>query len=461
MRKLYGYTHLITIGSGAFSKVYRAFDPHLERHVALKVIPVSQRNRIGEIENESRLLAGNGLSCVPHLYDVQKHRKKVLLAMEWVNGIPLSKLLESDITDDARNAVATELLHALRQLHDSNIAHGDLKPANIIVTPDRGVVFVDFGFSFMLHHDRTYTAIRGTPAYMAPELWADARQREVDYRKADLYSLGLILDQLLEEPVPEYVSSLREIDPMRRPVDCRVVEREWRRLHARQRDENVLREIGDAIAVYTAGLLFDGARSLHLSGNDEEAYALLTESLGIWPDNVEALDFLQKRFSGPMKSGRKRNVWRLCGVAALCIGALFGAYIWGRYSSKRKFAHTVQEKFAFSEQQRLQLKSPAAGSGMSYGLQGTLRTVDDTDGMTGKLVVLLPNEEGILFVNGERQSETSSDGCFSGWFAAGSYRIEWYDSTEQRRFGETTDLLPFATKTVSLKRFESGYRNGE
>jgi serine/threonine protein kinase len=461
MSRLHGYTHVMSIGGGAFSKVYRAFDPQLERYVACKIIPVSRRSQVAEIENEARLLAGNGLACVPHLYSVRKSLRQVILVMEWISGIPLSELVESGIDGNTRLVVATQCIHALRQLHETGIAHGDLKPANVIVTPDRGAVFIDFGFSLVPQRDKVRNAVRGTPAYMAPELWADGRRNDIDYRKADLYALGLMLEQLLEGLVPAYVGLLHETDPARRPVDCRAVEAEWTRLHAVQHDDTTRRAIADATAVYTAGLLFEGARSLYASGNAQESYTLLTESLERWPDNSEALAFLQQRFSGPIRSEIREKIRRFSLAAVLIACTVLGAYISGRYASGKKLTDTIQDVFALAEQQRLQVRLPAAAAAAPREIAGILRKIDPSDDLTGKLVIVLPEERGELFINGKSQRTISSEKYFSGRFGAGKFRIEWYDSTTRRRFGETTDLLPFTTKTVSLKRFESGNRNGK
>lgn len=461
MSRLHGYTHVTAIGEGAFSKVYRAFDPKLERHVACKIITVSRRSQVDEIENEARLLAGNGLTCVPHLYSVRKTLKKVTLVMEWVSGIPLSVLVDADIDGNTRLVVATQCIHALRQLHETGIAHGDLKPANVIVTPDRGVLFIDFGFSFVQQHDELRSAVRGTPAYMAPELWADTRRNDIDYRKADLYALGIMLEQLLKEPVPAYVRLLHETDPARRPKDCRAVEAEWARMHAVQHNDTTRRAVADVTAVYTARLLFEGARSLHASGNAQESYTLLTESLERWPDNSEALAFLQKRFSGPIRSEMKKKIMRFSTAAVLIACALLIAYISGRSASGKNLTDAMQDAFAFSEQQRLRLRLPGAAEAAPQELAGMLRRIDRSDDLIGKLVVALPEGRGELFINGEPRKTTSSDEYFSERFGAGKLRIEWYDSTTRRRFGETTDLLPFATKTISLERFESGFRNGK
>ena len=117
----------------------------------------------------------------------------------------------------------------------------------------------------------------------------------------------------------------------------------------------------------------------------------------------------------------------------------------------------MQEIFALSEQRRLRLRLPAAGTVAPSELAQSLRKPDTKNDLTGKLMVLLPQKRGILYINGKPRKVSSVQDHFSGRFASGTFRIEWYDSATRRRFGETTDLLPFTTKTVSLKRFESGH----
>lgn len=459
--KLHGYTHVTEIGGGTFSKVYRAFDPQFERYVALKIIPISRRSHIVEIEHEVRMLAGNGLPCVPRLYDVRKSRKQVHLAMEWIIGIPLSKLLKSELTVETRNKIATDLILALRQLHESNITHGDLKPANCIVTCDRGVVFVDFGFSYKLHNYKNRSKIQGTPYYMAPELWLDTGQNDTDYRKADIYALGLLLEQLLNKPLPEFLSSLHEHDPARRPRDCSVIEKSWRSVHACQYDDISRKNIADAVSMYLAELLLNGARELYAKGNVEEAYTLLTESLEKWPDNHDALTFLKNRFSGLMQRGEKKSLLRYYGAAALIICALSLAYFFGRHSSGEQLSEQVQNVFALTEQRRLHIRVPETGPAVSLNVPGTFRSADYRKGLTGKLIVMLPDGNGMLYINGKKYPAVTQKNEFSDVFAYGELRIEWYDSTAQRRYGETIWLSPFATKLISLQRFEPGSLYGK
>lgn len=461
--KLHGYTHVTEIGGGTFSKVYRAFDPHFERYVALKIIPISRKSQIVEIENEARMLAGNGLPCVPRLYDVRKSRKQVHLAMEWIIGIPLSKLLKSELIAETRNKIATDLIQALRQLHENNITHGDLKPANIIVTPDRGVVFVDFGFSYKLHKYKNPTKIQGTLYYMAPELWADNGQDDIDidHRKADIYALGLLLEQLLYEPLPEFISSLHENDPVRRPKDCSEIERNWRSIYVCNNDYSSRKHIAEAVSMYIAELLLNGARELYSSGNVEDAYTLLTESLEKWPDNPEALTFLKHRFSGLIKREEKKNPLRFYGTTAIIVCALSIAYFYGRHSSGEQVSEKVQNIFALTEQRRLQIQVPEAGTFASPEVPGSLLSVDHRKGLTGKLIVVLPDGNGSLYINGKEHLVKTIENEFSDMFSYGELRIEWYDSTAQRRYGETTWLSPFTTKLISLKRFEPGSLYGK
>jgi len=94
--------------------------------------------------------------------------------MEWIKGASLQSLLEKGIPGQSdRAALAASIVAALAGLHTLGFAHRDIKPANILVTPDAGIFLVDFGFSKKVGEgDRSVIGmVKGTPAYMAPEIW--------------------------------------------------------------------------------------------------------------------------------------------------------------------------------------------------------------------------------------------------------------------------------------------------
>lgn len=380
--------------------------------------------------------------------------------MEWIYGIPLSRLLKRELTAAIRNKIATDLISALKQLHENNITHGDLKPENVIVTPNRGIVFVDFGFSFILRNNKSYTNIQGTPSYMAPELWV-APEQKIDYRKADLFALGILLEQILEQPMPDFVKSLQKIDPAQRISNCKLVEKEWQFVNSCHCDDSSQSDIADAVAMYIAELLLKNSRLLYLSGNTDEAYTLLIESLEKWPDNSEALTFLTECFSVPTKRKGIKIVLRYSCITILTVCALLSSYFYGRNRSENPLLNKTQNVFELTKLRRLQILVPKTEVCIPAEISGALRSTNNRTSLAGKLIVSLPKTNGTLYINGKEYQMIPSVKNFSGWFSSGDLRIEWYDSTTQHKYGETTNLLPFAAKKISLKRFEQGYTYGK
>jgi serine/threonine protein kinase len=146
--------------------VYGAYDPELDREVALKVLPTHTRT------DEARTLARVSHPNVVSLYDAGECEGWPFIAMELVEGEPLRRWLER--LDPARDAVVGVFLQLARGLHAVHVAgfvHRDVKPDNVLVGEDGRVRLVDFG---LVHRQGASTAVAGTPAYMAPELFDGA-----------------------------------------------------------------------------------------------------------------------------------------------------------------------------------------------------------------------------------------------------------------------------------------------
>src|SRR3954465_3748629 len=203
-----------TLGAGGFGAVYLGHDTQLDRPVAIKVLHAKARPaQAGESAlQEARRLAQLRHPGIVAVHDVGMHEGQGYIVSDYPDGPDLGRWLR-----DPRPAwpeaarIAAAVADALAHAHARLIVHRDVKPANIILTPDRGPVLVDFGLG--LDEARAggseLGVISGTPAYMAPEQVAGAAHR-IDGR-TDIYSLGGGLYEMLCGPLPFRASTPREL----------------------------------------------------------------------------------------------------------------------------------------------------------------------------------------------------------------------------------------------------------
>jgi len=208
------YEVLGTLGAGGEGRVVKALDRQHDRLVALKIREVRDDRMRDELLGEARIL----LAVPPHpalplvredFFDGDSY----LVAMDWVEGIDLARVLgERGRPGLAPSSVLTYLAQAaeaLTHLHsqDPPVIHGDLKPANLILTKGGRVKLVDFGISSAPDAPRRRA---GTPGFRAPELAADG----LPSRASDIYSLAATAFALLSGSPPSGVlPSWEGIDP--------------------------------------------------------------------------------------------------------------------------------------------------------------------------------------------------------------------------------------------------------
>ena len=194
------------LGAGGMGEVYAAFDPRLKRDVAIKVVPSALAEdpmRLERLEREARATAALNHPNILAVYDIGTHDGVPFVVMERVPGETLAQRLKRGRAPVTWSiGVGVQIADALAAVHGKGILHRDLKPGNVMLTPEGRVKVLDFGLAKVSAISDTATTglsfstgtgqIFGTPAYMAPEQFGGA----VDHR-ADIYSLGVILFELV------------------------------------------------------------------------------------------------------------------------------------------------------------------------------------------------------------------------------------------------------------------------
>jgi serine/threonine protein kinase/Tol biopolymer transport system component len=209
------------IGAGGMGEVYRARDPRLGRHVAIKILPSAfstDSDRLWRFEREARAVASLNHPNICTVHDIGEHEGHRFLVMELLEGTTLSSRLATGPLPTATLLdLGIQIADALDAAHGAGVIHRDLKPANIFVTKRGEAKLLDFGLAKLTEDDSVQGAetalhvealdaptlagkrgetslgmLLGTAAYMSPE---QARGEPAD-AQSDLFSFGVVLYEM-------------------------------------------------------------------------------------------------------------------------------------------------------------------------------------------------------------------------------------------------------------------------
>jgi serine/threonine protein kinase len=211
------------LGSGGMGDVFLAYDRHLKHEIALKLVRPGARTRGDEelMRQETRHALAVAHRNVCRVHDLMASSHGPIIVMEYVPGQTLHRIIRLRKTrevhhEDEFRRVAMDVANGLSAIHAEDVVHGDLKPGNVMVNPQRAVI-LDFGFA----KERARMAATlpgaapdgGTPNYMSPERLKSGGASPED----DVYALGLTLWEIWTGCVPE-----PGVDPRKKPMKAQI-----------------------------------------------------------------------------------------------------------------------------------------------------------------------------------------------------------------------------------------------
>jgi eukaryotic-like serine/threonine-protein kinase len=341
------------VGIGGMGQIFKAHDPDIGRPVAIKLISTELMSSAGRAEyikrfrREAQAAARCAHPNIVAIYDFALHEGQPFIAMEFVHGVSLRQALDAAPVMAVPDAVRImlQVLDALGSAHEEGVVHQDVKPANIMLTPDMRVKVADFGICRFVNMEVTITtSSMGTPNYMSPE---QCRGGPVDGR-SDLFAAGATLFEMVagehafpgrnvaevthriqNEPLPMLPAPVRAVAPRLQLV----LERAMGKQPEDRFDTGY--EMAEALRQVLGGRRGDEEESTRVSpmpvaGDAPSQKAPADARSGTEPrldaDTLQALEHKLTDYVGPIArilvrttSGRSRSVADLCSQLALSI----------------------------------------------------------------------------------------------------------------------------------------------
>ncbi len=199
------YKLLNRVGMGGMASVYRAYQPSMDRYVAVKVLPrefAQDPAFVGRFEQEAKTIARLEHRHILPVYDYGEHEGITYLVMRYIDAGTLKDLIARGPVE-ARTALrlAAQVADALDYGHRQGVTHRDVKPSNVLIDQGGDAYLTDFGIAKLAESVVQFTGsgqLIGTPSYMSPE---QGQGKPTDPR-SDIYSLGIVLYEMVTGRLP-------------------------------------------------------------------------------------------------------------------------------------------------------------------------------------------------------------------------------------------------------------------
>jgi len=331
------YTVVEYIGGGGMADVYRAHDKLLDRFVAVKILHPQFANDeqfVARFRREAQAAARLSHHNIVNMYDVGQDGNVHYIVMEYISGETLKdRILREPLPIENAVRIAAEIAEGLEHAHQNNLVHCDIKPHNILMTRAGRIKVTDFGIakavsSATMQHTST---IIGSVHYFSPE---QAKGGAVG-AKSDIYSLGVVLYEMLTGTVPfngetpisialkhlqEDPPPIRELNPEVPPLLEAIVLKAMAK-DVDHRFNDISEMIVDLKSVQNY-LRDDNTRQLSRGDFPTQVLPKMTEMI----TKTATTDKVAENVPSPSGKNKKSKVWILGLLALLLLGFMIGAF---------------------------------------------------------------------------------------------------------------------------------------
>ncbi len=198
------YRIIEQIGQGGMAVVYKAYEPALDRYVAIKVLPeyfAHDPDFVARFEREAKAVAKLDHPNILPIYGFGRDDGLTYIVMRYVQAGTLREMMGKPLDLRSAAGIVRQVAEALNYAHQHGVVHRDVKPSNVLMADGKWALLTDFGLARMVESSAQLTKSGvgvGTPAYMSPE---QGRGLKVDTR-TDVYSLGVMLYEMVTGQVP-------------------------------------------------------------------------------------------------------------------------------------------------------------------------------------------------------------------------------------------------------------------